>query len=89
MFGYYFKILAAPAPYSHGLQLNYRGNRPPSEGVALIAWPAAYGIDGFRTFVINHLGDLYQRDFGNDTARTAEAMTAFIPDRSWSKVGGE
>jgi hypothetical protein len=81
LFGYYFKIFADRLPH--------RENSPRSEGVALIAWPAEYSVDGFRTFVIDHLGDVYQKDLGSDTTRAVEGMTVFIPNQSWRKVDGE
>ena len=71
LLGYYIRILP-----SQGLR----------KGFALIAWPAEYGIDGVRSFLMNHLGDVYQNDLGPATGRTAERMTVFSPDRGWSRV---
>jgi len=55
-------------------------------GFALVAWPAHYGVGGIRSFLINHLGNLHQKDLGPDTAHTAEAMSVYNPDASWIKA---
>ncbi len=89
LFGYYFKILAVHGPEVANGSLNYRADSRVPPGFALIAWPAEYGVDGVRSFLINHSGDVYQKDAGSGTRRLAEAMTAFRPDRSWRKVNGD
>lgn len=76
LFGYYFKILTARGPGEEN-------------GFALMAWPSKYGIDGTQTFVINHFGNIYQKDMGSDTARIGESMTVFNPDRTWSRFNGQ
>jgi Protein of unknown function (DUF2950) len=53
---------------------------------ALVAYPADYGNSGVMTFLVNHAGIVFQKDLGPDTARLAERMTSFNPDRSWQKV---
>ncbi len=53
-------------------------------GFALVAWPAEYGESGVMTFVVNQQGRVYQKNLGQDTAKTAEAMKAYDPDTMWS-----
>jgi hypothetical protein len=89
LFGYYFKILRARLAYSQGGALDCGDNCRRSDGVEFVAWPAEYHVDGLLTFVIDHLGDVYQKDLGPDTIRMVEKMTAFIPDHSWRRVDGE
>ena len=55
-------------------------------GFALIAYPAEYGNSGVMTFIVNHKGTVFQKDLGADTAKLAEAMTSFNPDKTWAKV---
>jgi len=57
-----------------------------TEGFALVAWPAEYGVSGIMTFVVNQDGDVFQRDLGTDTEARVAAMSAFDPDRGWKKV---
>jgi len=38
------------------------------------------------TFIVNHTGNVFQKDLGPDTAKLAERMTSFNPDQSWTKV---
>lgn len=85
-FGYLFKILTGQGPDAPGGSADYRVNGQLRNGFALIAWPAHYGAAGVRSFLIDHLGDLHQKDLGPDTARTAESMSIYNPDSSWSRV---
>jgi hypothetical protein len=55
-------------------------------GFALLAWPADYGSSGVKTFVVNHYGDVYEKDLGENTAATAKAMTEYNPDKTWTKT---
>jgi hypothetical protein len=86
LFGYYFKILSAQGPEAVGGARDYHVDGRLIAGFALVAWPAEYGVTGFRTFQVNHLGEVYARDSGPDTGRATLAMTAFAPDRTWTKV---
>jgi hypothetical protein len=86
LFGYYFRILTAQGPAAMGGALDYRANGGLRRGFALVAWPAEYGASGFRSFLINHFGDVYQQDLGPESARIAEAMSAFNPVRGWRRV---
>jgi hypothetical protein len=55
-------------------------------GFALVAYPAEYRNSGVMTFIVNHTGNVFQKDLGADTAKLAERMTSFNPDQSWTKV---
>lgn len=85
-FGYYFKILTAQGPDAPGGPRDYFVAGQLRNGFALVAWPAQYGVAGVRSFLINHLGDLHQKDLGPDTAHAAGTMSIYNPDSSWSKV---
>ena len=38
------------------------------------------------TFLVNHDGDVYQKDLGANTKEIASRMTSFNPDHTWKKV---
>ncbi len=85
-FGYYFKILPSQGPEAPGGARDYRVDGRLITGFALVAWPAEYWVSGVHSFMVDHLGDVYAKDLGPDTQRIAAGMTAFAPDRSWTKV---
>lgn len=84
--GYYYKILTRQGPKAPGGAHNYIVDGKLIGGFALIAWPAEYGNSGVVTFVVNHDGDVYEKDLGENTKRIAPRMTAFDPDTTWRKV---
>jgi hypothetical protein len=55
-------------------------------GFALIAYPAHYGASGVMTFIVNHDGVVYQKKLGTGTKKAAQAMKAFDPDKTWTRV---
>ncbi|MBI5260665.1 MAG: DUF2950 domain-containing protein [Bradyrhizobium sp.] len=84
--GYYYRILTRQGPNAPGGELDYVVRGKMIGGFALVAYPAEYGNSGVMTFVVNHAGAVYQKDLGPRTAELARRMTAFDPDRTWSKV---
>ena len=84
--GYYFRILLAQGPKARGGALDYIQHGSMIGGFALVAWPAEHGVSGFKTFLVNQDGVIYEKDLGPSTSATAEAMTAFDPDSSWRRV---
>jgi hypothetical protein len=38
------------------------------------------------TFVVNHKGEVYQKDLGELTEAIAKRMKEFNPDQTWKKV---
>jgi hypothetical protein len=84
--GYYFKILTRQGPAAPGGELDYivRGNM--IGGFALVAYPAEYRNSGVMTFLVSHTGTVFQKDLGPDTAKLAERMSSFNPDRTWQVV---
>ena len=84
--GYYYKVLTRQEPSAPGGTLDYvvRGNM--IGGFALVAYPAEYRNSGVMTFVVNHQGNVYEKDLGPNTARIAAGMTAFNPDNTWQRV---
>jgi len=85
-FGYRFRILKAQGSNIAGGQYDYVINGNMIAGFALIGWPARYGETGIKTFVVNHNGTVYQKDLGPETAKRAEQISRFNPDKSWEEV---
>lgn len=84
--GYYFKILTRQGPAAPGGELDYVVRGKMIGGFALVAYPAEYRNSGVMTFIVSHAGDVFQKDLGPATARLAERMTSFNPDKSWQKA---
>ncbi len=83
-YGYYYRILTAQGPDAPGGAYNYIINRNMVAGFAMLAYPAAYGNTGIMSFIVNHYGDVYEKDLGPDTAAQAAAIRAYNPDASWT-----
>jgi len=72
--GYFFRMLNSPSKSAK------------SDGFALIAFPAAYGVSGVMTFFVNQRGVVYEKDLGPDTARVSTEITQFEPGLGWQQV---
>jgi len=68
---------------------NYITNGRMINGFKLVAWPAAYGISGIMTFIVNQGGIVFQNDLGTRTAAIASTMKLFDPDLRWVKIDVE
>ena len=84
--GYYYRILKGQGRDAPGGALNYVVKGKMIGGFALIAYPAEYGNSGVMTFMVNHAGAVYQKDFGKHTAIFAKRISLFDPDQTWKKV---
>ncbi len=83
--GYYFRILKSQGADTTGGALDYVVKGRMIGGFALVAWPAAYGVSGIQTFIVNHEGIVYGKDLGTNTTALARQMTRFNPDKSWRR----
>lgn len=84
--GYHFRILTAQGPAAPGGAYSYVINGNMVAGFAMIAYPAAYGNTGIMSFIVNHYGDVYEKDLGRETASRAAAITTYNPDSTWTQV---
>jgi hypothetical protein len=84
--GYYYKILTKQGPAAPGGELDYVVHGRMIGGFALVAYPAEYRNSGVMTFIVNHNGQVYQKDLGPRTTSGAENMTSFNPDKTWTEV---
>jgi len=84
--GYYYRILKAQGKNAPGGAYDYVLKGSMLGGFAVVAWPAKYGNSGVTTFIVNHDGVVYQKDLGNNTAKIAQAMKLYDPDKTWKKA---
>jgi hypothetical protein len=85
-YGYHYRILTAQGPNAPGGAYSYVINGNLVAGFAAVAWPAKHGRTGVMTFLVNHYGDIYEKDLGPDTEPTAAAFSAYDPDDTWSEA---
>ncbi len=81
--GYIFRPLTRQGPAARGGARDYKVNGVMTRGVAFVAYPAVYRTSGVMTFIINQDGRAFQKDLGQDTAKVAEAMSEYNPDKTW------
>ncbi len=84
--GYFFRILKAQGPKARGGAYDYVIKGRMTGGFALVAWPAKYGESGVMTFIINHDGQIFEKNLGPGGDAVARSMTRFNPDDTWQKV---
>ena len=84
--GYRFRILKSQGSDARGGARDYVVKGRMSQGFAAVAWPAKYEDTGVMTFIVNHDGNIYQKNLGPGTDAAARAMTRFNPDKSWTQV---
>ncbi len=84
--GYFYRIIKAQGPAAPGGAYDYMVRDSMIGGFALVAWPAKYGVSGVMTFIVNHGGNVYEKNLGKDTAKVARHMTTFDPDKTWKKL---
>jgi DUF2950 family protein len=87
--GYYFRMLLSQGASARGGDYAYVVKGRMIGGFAAIAYPARYGVSGFKTFMISHDRAIYEADLGGDTRRDAEAIRAFDPDKRWTRVAAD
>ena len=84
--GYLFRSLNSQGKSAkHGAR-SYIVKGEMRDGFALIAFPAAYGVSGVMTFIVNQDGVVYEKDLGSETSKIAAEIKEFEPDSSWQKI---
>ncbi len=84
--GYYYKILKAQGKDAPGNAYSYVVKGKMIGGFAVVAYPAQYGNSGVMSFIVNHDGNVFQKDLGKNTATVAAAMKEYNPDKTWTEV---
>ena len=83
--GYFYRILTRRSANAPGGEMDYLDeNGLLTRGYAVIAWPAKYGNSGVMTFMINHRGLVFEKDFGLDTVQVVAAIDSYDPGPKWS-----
>ena len=84
--GYRYRVLAAQGASAPGGAYSYLINGRLLAGFALLAYPAEYRKTGVMTFIVNHYGDVYEKDLGAATGSVAAHTTSYAPDATWKRV---
>ena len=84
--GYLFKVLTAQGKNAPGGARDYVVGSRMIGGFGLVAAPAEYGNSGVMTFIVDHDGEVFQKDLGDETSQAAATMRAFDPDSTWTSV---
>ncbi len=84
--GYFYKILLRQGRSAAGGALDYVINGRMIGGFAMVAVPAKYGSSGIMTFIVNHDGQVFEKDLGAESLRRVSAMGTFNPDSTWQPV---
>ncbi|HWS41049.1 MAG TPA: DUF2950 domain-containing protein [Arenimonas sp.] len=84
--GYFYRLLYSQSENAAGGAREYFKDGVLTEGFALIAWPAEYGVSGVQTFIVNQDGNVFQKDLGDTTTAEAETIKSFNPDATWTLV---
>ena len=84
--GYYFKIITRQDSSVPGGRYDYIINGNMIAGFALIAFPAEHGLSGVKSFMCNHLGNVYEKDLGPDGDLIAAGIDVYSQDDSWDLV---
>jgi len=87
--GYYFKVLRGQGPAARLGQLDYVVEGVMIGGFALVTFPAEYRVTGVKSFMVSYDGIVYEKDLGADTARVAQSMERYNPDKSWRRTNDE
>jgi hypothetical protein len=85
-YGYRYKLLTAQGPHAPGGAYDYVVNGKLFGGFGVMAWPVRYQDTGVKSFIVNHDGQVYERDLGPKSAEKAAATKAFDPAPGWTKV---
>jgi len=84
--GYYYRILTRQGAHAPGGPASYIVDGHMTGGFALVAFPAKHGQSGTMTFVLNHVGIVYQKNLGPNTAAIARVMAEYDPDPTWMAI---
>ncbi len=84
--GYHYRMLKAQGKHATEGAFDYVVKGKMTGGFSVVAFPATYGNSGVMTFIVNQDGDVYQKNLGKNTAKTAEGIKLFDPDKTWKKV---
>jgi hypothetical protein len=87
--GYYFRIITQQGPAARGGEMSYLVHGNLTGGFALMAYPEHWDQSGIMTFIVNQDGQVFQQNFGEETARIATKLQTYNPDSTWTLVQDE
>ncbi|MBT9581984.1 DUF2950 family protein [bacterium] len=87
--GYRYRFLSGQGSHAAGGAFDYKVNGFQVAGWAVIAYPVSHASSGYKTFICNQNGAVYQKDLGVDTRSLAEQITVFDPGNGWELVDPE
>jgi hypothetical protein len=82
--GYYFRFLTKQGSGAKGGARDYIVDGKMTGGFAVLAYPAVYRDSGIMTFMVGTDGVVYQKDLGETTTATAQALTEYDPAAGWN-----
>ncbi len=82
--GYFYRILKSQGEHAPGGAKDYVLDGTMRGGFAIVAYPAEYRGSGVMTFLVSAGGVVYQKDLGADTEQTAQSLSTFDPDKTWT-----
>ncbi len=83
--GYLYQILTSQGAAAPDGKMDFIAQGHMIGGFGVVVWPANYANSGLKTFIVSHLGVVYEKDLGDETDSIARSMTAFNPDEGWQK----
>ncbi|ARN20244.1 DUF2950 domain-containing protein [Piscinibacter gummiphilus] len=86
LLGYRYRLLSGQGKHARGGAFDYRVKGKLFGGFAVVAYPVKYGDTGVMTFIMNHEGEVFQRDLGPNGAKQAAALGRFDPGPGWTEV---
>ena len=84
--GYLYRLLYRQGSSAEGGAMEYFSDGLMTNGFAVIAWPAEYGVSGVMSFIVSQDGIVFQKDLGDETKSAVNDINAFDPDSSWEPV---
>ncbi|MGB6909033.1 MAG: DUF2950 domain-containing protein [Methyloceanibacter sp.] len=84
--GYFYRVLKRQGKSAAGGAYDYVVNGKMIGGFALLAYPAEYGNSGIMSFLVNHEGEVFEKDLGPRTDKLARKIEIFAPDQTWNKA---
>lgn len=85
--GYHFRILTSQGSAAPAGKYSYMINGHLIAGFAMVAWPSEYGKSGVMSLLVNHYGEVYEKDLGPETSTLAAAIREYNPDETWTLSG--
>jgi hypothetical protein len=74
-----------PTPYHGYFYRILTGQGKSGAGFAFVAYPAEYRSSGVMSFIVGQDGVVYQKDLGQNSAASGQAIKQYNPDTGWNR----